>query len=150
MRVEVGNIAPHEVRDDAGPVLLAHREPCVSFFRLDDELTLEPGGDAREMLAHMALNPTVTHLPDHEMFVVVFHPTQGCWASHSSSTPEWVLCKSQVDEAKASELERLCSDAWGCARGRPDDVEDRYHTPSGPPGVGPDDAGPAGSTWGNP
>lgn len=140
MRVEIGNVIPHEVI--AGQARrLAHGQPAVLYVRLPDDLTCTPGANVAEMMRHLMLNPVVTHLPDQEMFVAFFHGQSGLWSQHGTDG-EWVHCESAAFPDKAVELERQLAEALGCARGRPDDLEDRYHTRSGPPGVRPVDAEP--------
>lgn len=137
MRVEIGNVNPHQMIDGQA-VPLAHGQPAVTTFELDDDLTLEPGAHTLDLIRELYMGGMVTHLPDHEMFVAIMH-LEGGWSHHGSGSPEWVHCESVADPDKATELERLLCEAWSCAHGRPDDVEDRFHTPSGPPGVGPNE-----------
>ena len=57
--------------------------------------------------------------------------TGGVWQSHSTALkPDWVWSDNP-------EVEKAIADRYGCARGVPDDVEEKYFT-STPPGVIPE------------
>lgn len=77
---------------------------------------------------------TVAATP-HEVLTAISTPAQGglvggLWDNHSvADGPEWVWSDDE-------ETERLLSEHYECARGIPEDVEDRYYTTT-PPGVQP-------------
>lgn len=82
----------------------------------------------------------VRGLPDHEAYVAVVHPIHGSWARGSTpgSSPTWVACSDP-------DLEATLAQHYGCAAGRPADVEDTHFTQHGallyPPGAAPDPLG---------
>ena len=134
MHVELGNPKPH----DASPEHMLPG-PAVTSIEIPDDYTLEPGADVKDLALHLAQNPDVTNLPDHEAFLAVVHPAAGAWTSgkHGVGTPSWVHVEGP-DPAKAAELQRLLGEFWGVPQGRPADVEDTHYTKNGPPGVGPE------------
>lgn len=76
---------------------------------------------------------TVKATPD-EVVVAITAPsiggiTGGLWETHTvrGAVPDWVW-------SDDDETERLLSEHYQCARGIPDDVEERYYTTT-PPGV---------------
>jgi hypothetical protein len=72
------------------------------------------------------------HPPDDittgEIFVTVTAPN-GVVRNHSEEQPAWVHCPDKPG------LEALLAEHYGCAVGRPDDVEETHYTLNGPPGV---------------
>ncbi len=148
MRVELGNARPkHQVRSSGsacgccGRTDAAHEElpgPAVTYLTIPDDYTMAPGADVNELALHLARNPDVTHLPDHEAFLVVAHPAGGMWPEHrmGADPPTWVHVEGP-DQEKADELQRVLSEFYGASSGRPDDVEGTHWTRHGMPGVGP-------------
>ena len=63
----------------------------------------------------------------------------GAWSYHSDDNPEW------VDSDDPVLAEALCNEfnsrGGTCVVGEPADVEDRFYTTNGPPGVGPTEGG---------
>jgi hypothetical protein len=59
---------------------------------------------------------------------------RGAWAAHAQdgAKPTWV----HVEGSQG--LQDLLAEHFGCASGRPSDIEATHHTISGPPGIGPD------------
>jgi hypothetical protein len=55
----------------------------------------------------------------------------GVVAYHTDEAPAWVHCEEKPG------LASLLAEHFGCANGKPDDVEDTHWTLNGPPGVGP-------------
>jgi len=96
-------------------------------------------GPTRKLLIDAWLSDPsgVKGLPNHEAFVAVAHPIHGSWARTAApgSTPEWVWS----DHAG---LQKMLAEHFGCAEGRPADVEDTHYTQHGalmyPPGAAPD------------
>lgn len=52
----------------------------------------------------------------------------GIMAAHSSGVPAWVSCPDKPN------LEALLAEHYGCAAGKPGDVEQTHWTTAGPPG----------------
>lgn len=63
-----------------------------------------------------------------ELFIDIVS-NNGLYGYHSDHPPKWVASDSPG-------LQALLAEHWGCAAGKPDDVEDTHTTLNGPPGVG--------------
>lgn len=124
MRIEFGNPSPREAATGE-PV----PGPSVTYVNIPDTYTFKGGADAKDLALHLAQNPDITNLPDHEAFVAVAHGTAGLWTRHSASKPSWVWSDNE-------DMSALLSEYYGCPVGRPDDLEDTHYTQSGAPGVG--------------
>lgn len=116
--VEMGNVAGRT--PDGSPAVFR-------IFNLEDHVH-EEGANAVDLMRHMNTHTgPVTALPNHEAFVSVVRN----WDEHSDVPPTWVASDN-------ADMQRLLSEYYGCASGKPDDVEDTHWTLSGPPGVGPE------------
>jgi hypothetical protein len=133
MRVQLGNTTPHEAvtRDDGSRSFkpAPTTGPAVTYLGIPDSYTFAEGADHRDLALHLARNPDITRLPDHEAFLAVAHPN-GVWANHSAgaSKPSWVWSD---DEA----FQDLLSNYYETPAGIPGNVEDTHHTLAGGPGV---------------
>lgn len=145
MLVELGNPTAHECVDSDGVHVHEPRDsPAVTYITIPDDVGADgnrlydvtAGADVRDIALHLAQNGDLTRLPGQEALLSIVHTAGGLWAHHGAEKPSWVTVAGD-DTAKADELERLISEFYNCARGRPDDVEDTHHTAAGPPGVGP-------------
>lgn len=125
IHVEFGNHRPHTIVDGRAEPL-QRVFPVVTYVNIPDEAYTHTAGlSGRDLLLKLAQGQ---HTPEHEIFENLLH-RDGQWAAHSSEPPSWVWSDDE-------DLERLLSEAYGCPRGRPSDVEETHHTLSGPPGVG--------------
>lgn len=144
MLVELGNKNPTKVTEERS-------DPTVTYVSVPDGYTYavaQPGArmtvgegneievtSAAELAAHAAdhvskallFRDGITHLPDQEALLAVF----GAWQSEGTGTPDWVWSDNE-------DFAVLLGAFFGCAVGRPADVEATHHTDAGPPGVGVD------------
>lgn len=168
--VELGNARPHE---KLGGVLTPLRVngPAVSYLNIpagpdaagnelysfpdvhDDSLFPEeiasalagiPDGDSKRKVRRLLIDGHLNHpsgvkgLPNHAAAVAVIHPG-GFWneVSLPADDPTWVWSNN-------AELQKFLAEYYGCAEGRPADLEDTHYTQYGasvfPPGAIPDPA----------
>ena len=131
MLVEFGNTQPKMADGNLADL----GGPAVTYLSIPDEYTFEADaidvGEFRARLASSLLQRDgITNLPDHEAALVATHPS-GVWQRHSGAEgPSWVWSD---DEA----FQGFLAAYYGCAAGRPDDVEETHFTYAGPPGVFP-------------
>lgn len=133
MLVVIGNTRPRNPRGHAGAPLTM----CVTTFGVPDDYTItDDGTTGRALLEELERNPYVTHLPAHEAFVNLLNPASGIVKDHVGGPIEFVEVRGEHDDNRAPILERQLAEALACQQGTPDDLEERYHTANGPPGVG--------------
>jgi hypothetical protein len=130
MQVELGNSSPHAVIDgDVQP--LHDGAAAVTYYSVPDTYTYVPAPKAAD-LANEVMRQVVggqegiTQMPDQEAVLAVVQS----WRFHSATSPAWVWSDND-------DFAKLLGAYFDCPVGRPDDVEDRYHTNAGPPGVHP-------------
>lgn len=79
----------------------------------------------------------LTRLPDHEALLAVVSG----WSSQSNAAPEWVKVTPHSAglglKDAGDDIERFLQEYYRVDKPMPADVEARYHTRYGPPGVGP-------------
>ncbi len=82
-------------------------------------------------MAHGLVNRTGITSGIPESILAVAHPS-GAWRFHAqpSTDPTWVW-------SSDAEVQRVLTEIYGCAPGRPANVETTHWTVSGPPGIGP-------------
>jgi hypothetical protein len=99
---------------------------------------------ARRAIVENWLTSSQIHgLPNHEAFQSIVHPAAGAWVYHSApdSDPSWVSVTGD-DTAVCASLQHHLALHYGCAEGRPGNVEDTHVTQYGstvyPAGASPD------------
>lgn len=123
MLVEVGHVHPNGIDGQT-----------VTQTRLTDDLNEDGsrvcayivGTDAQEVRNHLFDNPgMVTHLPGNTAILDAVQPIRGSIAGK----PDWVSVQAEGrDDAEGEDFERFLSEFFGCARGKPEDVEDTHWT----------------------
>ena len=136
MIVQLGNSRPvNQLTDAEGnhtpvPADNLGGAPTVTYISIPAGYSVADSADVKDIALHLAQNPDVTNLPEHEALLSVVHQA-GAWNVHSQGTPTWVSCP------ESPALEAQLAEFCGAARGVPADVEDTHHTLFGAPGVGP-------------
>lgn len=127
MLVEFGNAAPTRTEN----------KPAVTYINVPDEgYTYEVADSAadlaRKVMVEIATAPDgKTRLPDQEAILAVVT----AWRQESTEAPMWVWSDN-------NDFAVLLANFFDCPVGRPDDIEDAYHTKAGAPGVGPQNTDP--------
>lgn len=147
MRVEIGNVAPHQCKFDAQGRHIAHEvldtsgAPAVTYVEIPDrgleadeggrtyDATLLPSADVMRLHLAEAIvdHDGVTHLPGLEA-VLDFLGPDGLWKHHSGMNASWVHIP--ADPTLAAWLAAY----WGCPSERPANYQDTHCTYEGPPG----------------
>ena len=154
MLVEIGNQMPLRRPEDLAVV---SRGPAVTYVNIPNGTTtivpdpstgaevdvplygMTPGADLQAIVQHIMQRPNgVTNLPGHEALLALIHPG-GLWPQHGAVPPSWIW-------AENSEFANQVGQFYGCAVGRPGNVEETHWTHAGPPGVIPLARGPEATT----
>lgn len=137
MIVEFGNHAAHNGIDDAPKVTTVHipdpdEDGKGGYSHNPGVLGLDEFRNHRQEA--LDYRNGITQLPEHEALLA----TVAAWPSQSREKPAWVkvIPGELTPKGVAEDLERCLREFYRVDADKPGDVEDRYHTRFGPPGVG--------------
>lgn len=141
--VKLGNVAPKEASYDVYDP--ADYSPD-RLRAIAEDKGVSTEGTHEEIAARLSATPvfntldglrvTEIRFPEGTKLSEAFRTVtdqRGVWAYHSDDVPEFV-------ESDSEQLAQMLAEEYGCVVGIPDDLEARYHTENGPPGVGPQEA----------
>jgi hypothetical protein len=116
MLLELGTTDPVGVHQDP------QRRPVITYANIPDTYTFDPGVNTEAWRSHLTAavmeNGGITNFGNEEVIASLTHPG-GLWPASGRGKPTWAWSDN-------ADLQRFCSEYWGCPEGRPDYLDETH------------------------